>query len=67
MRVRVVIEFDSEVKSYAAYCPELPGCTSCGDTEKEALRNFKEALKLYFEPNPIKLSKDARVYEVGLK
>ena len=67
MKVRVVIEYDPEVKSYAAYCPELPGCTSCGVTEQDALRKFRCALKLYFEPTPVKLSKHARVLEVTLK
>ena len=67
MKVRVVIEHDPEAGSYGAYCPELPGCTSCGDTEEEALSNFREALKLYFEPTPIELSEGARVVEVTLK
>lgn len=67
MKVRVVIEYDAVAKSYAAYCPELPGCTSCGDTEQGALRQFKQALKLYFEPKPVKLSKHARIMEVTLR
>lgn len=67
MKIRVVIEWDPEAGSFAAYCPELSGCTSCGDTEREALKNFKEALKLYFEPNPVKISRAARVVEVMLR
>jgi predicted RNase H-like HicB family nuclease len=50
MKIRVVIEFDPVTKSYAAYCPELPGCTSAGDTEEEAYENMKEAELLYFHP-----------------
>ena len=46
MRIRVVLEFDPETKSYAAHCPELPGCTSAGDTEAEALVNIREAIAL---------------------
>ena len=37
MKLRVVVEYDPQVGSYAAYCPELPGCISAGDTEEEAL------------------------------
>lgn len=31
-------------------CPELPGCTSVGETEEEAFRNIREAIELYLEP-----------------
>ncbi len=47
MKLRVVVEYDNETKSYAVYCPELPGCASAGDTEEEALRNIQEAIALY--------------------
>jgi predicted RNase H-like HicB family nuclease len=49
MKVRVIVEYDSEVDGYAAYCPDLPGCASAGDTEEEALENIKEAVALYLE------------------
>ncbi len=64
MKLRVVIEYDPEAKSYAAYCPELPGCCSAGDTEEEALENAKEAISLYLEPTAVKLSPDEKVFEV---
>ncbi len=67
MKVRVIIEYDEETKSYAAYCPELPGCTSAGDTEEEALKNIKEAIALYFEPIPVKLKPNAKLVEVEVK
>ena len=44
MKFRIVIEYDPVTKSYAAYCPELPGCCSAGDTEQEAVENAKEAI-----------------------
>jgi len=66
MHIRVVIEFDAEAKSYAAYCPELPGCTSCGDTEEEAQKNIQEAIDLYLEPTPLKLSDKATVRELTI-
>ena len=66
MQIRVVVEYDNEVNSYSAYCPELPGCTSCGDTEKEALDNINEAIELYLEPDEISLTPLAKVYEVAI-
>ena len=67
MKFRVIIEHDVETQSYSAVCPELPGCTSAGDTEEEALGNIKEAITLYLEPDEIELSKDARVLEVAIE
>ncbi len=64
MKFRIVLEYDPEVKSYAAYCPELPGCCSAGDTEEEALKNAKEAIALYLEPAPLKFTPDEKVFEV---
>ncbi len=64
MKFRVVIEYDPETKSYAAYCPELPGCCSAGNTEEEALENVKEAISLYLEPAHLKLPPDEKVFEV---
>lgn len=64
MKLRVVVEYDNETKSYAVYCPELPGCASAGDTEEEALRNIQEAIALYLEPSPVKISPRGKVFEV---
>ncbi len=64
MKLRVVIEYDADAGSYAVYCPELPGCTSAGDTEEEALKNIKEAIPLYLEPSPMKVSSEGKVFEV---
>lgn len=64
MKLRVVLEYDSEAGSYAAYCPELPGCASAGDTEEEALENIKEAIALYLEPSPVKIKSNGKVLEV---
>ena len=51
MKLKVVLE-KSEEGGYTAIVPSLPGCISEGDTLKEALRNIKEAIKLYLEPIP---------------
>jgi len=64
MKFRVVVEYDPETKSYAAFCPELPGCCSAGDTEEEALKNIKEAITLYLEPSSLKLNSANKVVEV---
>jgi predicted RNase H-like HicB family nuclease len=66
MRLRLVVEHDSETKRWAAFFPELPGCASAGDTEEEAIRNAKEALELWFEPAPVDLPAGAKVLEVAL-
>ena len=66
MKFRIVTEYDPETKSYAAYCPELPGCCSAGDTEAEALENAREAILLYLEPTQLKLKRANKVFEVEL-
>ena len=66
MKFRIVVEYDQETKSYAAYCPELHGCCSAGDTEKEALENVKEAISLYLEPAPVELKPEEKVFEVEI-
>lgn len=66
MRLRLVVEHESETKRWAAFFPELPGCASAGDTEDEAIQNAKEALELWFEPAPVDLPPGAKVLEVAL-
>lgn len=50
---RVILEQDPETREWAAWCPELKGCTSAGRTRDEAVENIKEAIALYLEPLPI--------------
>lgn len=66
MNWRVVLEQDPDTKEWAAWCPELPGCTSAGETQEEALDNIREAIELYLEPSPIKVSGDAITREVAV-
>ena len=47
MKVGVVIEKDEN--GYYAFCPELEGCQSEGNTFEEALANIREAIDLYLE------------------
>lgn len=67
MKFRIVVEYDSETKGYAAYCPELPGCCSAGDSEEEALNNMKEAITLYLEPSPKKKVSKGKIFEVEVR
>lgn len=46
-KVNVMIEKDEN--GYYAYCPELEGCQSQGNTFEEVLSNIKEAVELYVE------------------
>lgn len=46
-KVNVVIEKDEN--GYYAYCPELEGCQTQGDSLEEILTNIKEAIELYLE------------------
>ena len=46
-KISVVIEKDDH--GYYAYCPELDGCQSQGNTLEEAISNIREAAKLYIE------------------
>ena len=66
MKFRILIEFDSEVGSYSATCPELPGCASAGDTEEEARRNIEEAIRLYLAPAQIDVPDKAKLLEVTI-
>jgi predicted RNase H-like HicB family nuclease len=63
MKLRVVVQFDPQVKRWSAVFPELPGCATAGDTEEEALLNAKVALALWFEPAELRLGKNAKVLE----
>ena len=46
-RFAVVVEKDKE--GYFAYCPELQGCYTQGETFEEATENIKDAIKLHVE------------------
>jgi predicted RNase H-like HicB family nuclease len=46
-KINTIIEKDNF--GYYAYCPELRGCQTQGDTLEEVLANIKEAIALYLE------------------
>jgi predicted RNase H-like HicB family nuclease len=43
----LVIYEQAEDGGWGVYVPDLPGCTSHGDTREEAERNIPEAIQLY--------------------
>ncbi len=47
MKVNVIIEKDKY--GYYAFCPELKGCHTQGDSLEEVMDNIKEAIQLYLE------------------
>ncbi len=49
-KASVVIEKDEY--GFYAWCPELRGCQSQGNTLEETLANIKEAIELYLETVP---------------
>jgi predicted RNase H-like HicB family nuclease len=40
---------EKDENGYYAYCPELPGCQSQGDSLEEVKENIIEAIELYLE------------------
>jgi predicted RNase H-like HicB family nuclease len=46
-KVSVVIEKDEH--GYYAYCPELEGCQTQGNSLEEVMSNVREATELYLE------------------
>ncbi|WLT39148.1 type II toxin-antitoxin system HicB family antitoxin [Synechocystis sp. B12] len=52
MKIRVIIEWDSESQSYSATCPELNYISSFGDTKEVAIINLRDAIQLMLEPIP---------------
>ena len=46
-RVSVIIEKDRD--GYFAYCPELQGCYTQGESYEEALERIRDAVRLHIE------------------
>ena len=46
---RLTISINKEEEIYYAYCTELAGCYSQGESYEEAKKNIQEALNLYLE------------------
>lgn len=61
-KVSIVIEKDEH--GYYAYCQELEGCQSQGETFEEVLENIKEAIGLYLETLSEEEKKEALSKEI---
>ena len=46
MKLPIVLE-GNQREGYTATCPALPGCVSEGETRQEAIKNIREAIRLY--------------------
>jgi len=66
MKIKVIVE-EGENGYFVAHCPSLKSCWSQGKTEEEALKNIREAIELYLEPDQ-DLIEDSKhkVYEVAV-
>ncbi len=65
MEIKCYLE-PSEDGGYTVLVPSLPGCISEGDTKEEALKNIREAIKLYLEPVEDDILTVAHAEEVAL-
>ncbi|GAK59903.1 hypothetical protein U27_06889 [Candidatus Vecturithrix granuli] len=53
---------------FVARCPSLKSCWSQGKTRDDALKNIREAIELYLEPDPIELTmyREQELVEVSI-
>ncbi len=67
MELKVLLE-QGEDGYFVAHSPSLKSCWSQGRTREEALKNLREAIELYLEPDPKDLEKykDREVVELAL-
>lgn len=66
MKIKVIIG-KGEDGYFVARCPSLKSCWSQGKTEEEALRNIREAIELYLEPDGYLVEDEGhKVYEVAV-
>jgi len=66
MKIKIIME-KGEDGYFVARCPSLKSCWSQGKTEKEALKNIREAIELYLEPDEeLVQDKNHKVYEVAV-
>jgi predicted RNase H-like HicB family nuclease len=48
-KYEIILYWGPEDSVFIAEVPELPGCMAHGETEEKALRNVKQAIKLWIE------------------
>ena len=49
MTRRYLIVVEKADGNYSAYSPDIPGCVAVGDTQKELLRNMREAIEFHVQ------------------
>lgn len=64
MSYKINIIINKDKHGYYAYCPELAGCQSQGDTFEQTLANIREATELYLETMTKKEIKEALSKEI---
>ena len=52
MNCKVSILIEKDDFGYYAFCPELEGCQTQGESLDEVMANIKEAIELYLETLP---------------
>ncbi|MEA2065235.1 MAG: type II toxin-antitoxin system HicB family antitoxin [Patescibacteria group bacterium] len=45
----LTFKIEKDQDKWHAYCPELSGCHTFGNTPEEAMKNLKNAVNLYIE------------------
>ena len=63
MNIKVLVEH-GEDGYFVAHVPSLKSCWSQGKTREEALKNIREAIGLFLEPDPAELEKDQELVEL---
>lgn len=48
-RYEIIIYWSNEDQVFVAEAPELPGCMAHGHTEELALKNLKDAIRLWID------------------
>jgi predicted RNase H-like HicB family nuclease len=73
MKLPIILEGNRR-DGYTATCPALPGCISEGDTREEAIKNVREAIRLFLRAvarehviqKKLKTSKEVEALEVAV-
>ena len=52
MTRKASVPIERDEHGFYAWCPQLKGCQSQGDSLKQVLQNIKEAIELYLDTLP---------------
>ncbi len=61
-RLNIIIEKDEDF--YFAYCPELEGCHTEGESLDDVMENIKEAIELYLETLSLAARRNLQTKEI---